>query len=212
MTDQRLKRIFLTLISALCLAALIAFVQVKIETSKPSDVVAEDFGGPFTLTDTAGKTVTEKDFAGRYRLIYFGFTFCPAICPTELAKITAAMKDIGPLADRITPVFITVDPDRDTPEVMGKYIQMFDKRLVGLTGTPEQIKQAAKAYKIYYAKVDDPKLTEYTMDHSSFIYFIDPDDNLLAIFRSQDDAAAMAAKITEALNPQGSHSASSPAP
>jgi protein SCO1/2 len=199
MTDKRLKRTFLIVISALCLAALIAYVQVHIETSKPQDVVAEDFGGPFTLTDHTGKTVTEKDFEGRYRLIYFGFTFCPAICPTELAKMTKALKAIGPTADDITPLFITVDPERDTADVLGKYIKMFDKRLIGLTGTPEQIKKSAKEYKIYYAKVQDPGMTEYTMDHSSFIYFIDPDNNLRAVFRAEDTAEIMAAKINETM-------------
>ncbi len=202
MDDKRLKRFFLITISALCLAALIAFIQVSIETRDASrtDIVAEDFGGPFTLTNHMGQKVTEKDFDGTWRLIYFGFTFCPAICPTELAKTTKALNAIGDKAAQITPIFITVDPERDTVEVMKGYVASFHPRLIGLTGTAEQIKKVAKEYKIYYAKVDDPQMTEYTMDHSSFIYFMDPDNNLRAIFRADDDAAVMADKINAAIN------------
>lgn len=200
MDDKRLKRIFIITISALCFAALIAFIQVRIETAAaPSDMVAEDFGGPFTLTDHNGKQVTDKDYAGQWRLIYFGFTFCPAICPTELSKMTKALNAVGDKADAITPIFITVDPERDTAAVMKGYVESFHPRLIGLTGTPAQIKQVTKEYKIYYAKVDDPQMTEYTMDHSSFIYFMDPDDNLRAIFRINDDDKAMAAAINAAM-------------
>lgn len=200
MDDQRLKRIFFTTISALCLAALIAFVMVRMETAAPRDIVADNFGGPFTLIDHTGRAVTEKDFARKYRLIYFGFTYCPAICPTELAKMAKTLNALGPDADVITPLFITVDPERDTQDVMAKYVEMYHPRLIGLTGTPEQIKQTAKEYKIYYAKVEGPAMTEYTMDHSSFIYFMDPDENLVAIFRADDDAETMVTKIRERLN------------
>lgn len=202
MDDRRLKRIFLITIGALCFAALVAFIQVRLETADAvhTDFVAEDFGGPFTLTDHTGKKVTEKDYEGQWRLVYFGFTFCPAICPTELAKMTKALNAVGDKAGSITPLFITVDPERDTVDVMKGYVGSFHPRLIGLTGTPDQIKKAAKEYKIYYAKVDDPALTEYTMDHSSFIYFIDPDNNLRAIFRTNDDADVMAAAINKAMN------------
>src|SRR5690606_21739775 len=118
-------RLFLILVGALCFSALAAFVLVGIETSRPRVFLAEDFGGPFTLTDHTGQTVTEADFTGRYRLIYFGFTFCPAICPTELSKMTKALAMLGDEADRITPIFITVDPERDTPDVMKSYVEMF---------------------------------------------------------------------------------------
>ncbi len=155
-------------------------------------VTSNAFGGPFTLTDHNDKTVTEKDFAGKYRLIYFGFTFCPAICPTELSKITSALKTLGDKANLIQPIFITVDPERDTPEKMKDYISLFHPSLIGLSGTPEQIKKALKGYKIYAAKREEPGMTEYTMDHSSFIYFIGPDDRLLHIFKMEDNAQTMA--------------------
>jgi cytochrome oxidase Cu insertion factor (SCO1/SenC/PrrC family) len=199
MTTSRLKLFSLIITSALIIMALVAFVALRGQgvgagLTAPG-IVAENFGGPFTLTDYAGHTVTDKDFSGRYRLIYFGFTYCPAICPTELAKISQTMKLLGDDADKITPMFITIDPERDTPDVVAKYVTMFDPRFVGLTGTPEQIKQVAGEYKIYFAKVEDPALTDYTMDHSSFIYFMDPDDNLLAIYRADDTAEKMATEI-----------------
>lgn len=158
------------------------------DTSGLIAVTPEAFGGPFTLTDHNGKTVTEKDFTGKYRLIYFGFTFCPAICPTELSKITAALKTMGPDADKILPIFVTVDPARDTPDKMKSYVSLFHPKLVGLTGTPGQIKAMLKEYKIYAARRQDPQMSEYTMDHSSFIYFMAPDDRLLRIFKVDDSA------------------------
>lgn len=154
--------------------------------------VSEDvFGGPFSLTDQNGKTVTDKDFGGKYRLIYFGFTSCPAICPTELAKITSALNKLGAKSENIAPIFITVDPERDTVAALKNYVTLFHPSLTGLTGTPEDIARVTKAYKIYAAKVDDPSLSEYTMDHSSFIYFIGPDGRLLHIFHIKDDADVM---------------------
>lgn len=201
MTTSHLKHIALIAISALALVALIVFFQMRGHNASLTapGIVAENFGGPFTLTDYAGHTVTDKNYAGRWRLIYFGFTYCPAICPTELAKITQTMKLLGDKADQITPIFISLDPARDTPDVIAGYVTMFDKRFVGLTGTPEQIKQVAKDYKIYYAKVEDPALSDYTIDHSSFIYFIDPDDNLRAIYRINDTAETMAVEIASRL-------------
>lgn len=163
-------------------------------------VTDDAFGGPFTLTNHLGQSVTDKDFTGKYRLIYFGFTFCPAICPTELAKITSALNILGERSKGIQPIFVTVDPERDTVEKMKNYVSLFHPSLVGLTGTPDQIKSMLKTYKIYAAKVDDPNLTEYTMDHSSFIYFMAPDDRLLHIFKIGDSADVMAAKINEWLD------------
>ena len=201
MNKQRILTLVFAVIVGLGLATTL-FLVSKHQTGMPQSTgselipVTEDaFGGPFTLTDHTGKKVTEKDFAGKYRLIYFGFTYCPAICPTELAKITSAMKLVGDKGKDIQPIFITVDPERDTVEAMGKYVEMFHPSLVGLTGTPEEIKAVAKAYKIYFAKVQDESMNDYTMDHSSFIYFIGPDDRLLRIFRMEDSAEDMAKTI-----------------
>lgn len=189
----------LTLVITLIVAMALAYGLTHLEKSSPDNAphgllaVTDDvFGGPFTLTDHNGKTVTEKNYGGTYKLIYFGFTFCPAICPTELAKITSALNTLGEDSKKIQPLFITVDPERDTVEKMKSYVGLFHPSLVGLTGTPEQIKATTKAYKIYAAKVQDPSLSEYTMDHSSFVYLIAPDGRLLYIFKSSDDAQTMA--------------------
>lgn len=140
-------------------------------------------GGPFTLVNTAGETVTEASFRGRWMLLYFGFTFCPDVCPTDLQTISAALDRLGPLGARVVPVFITIDPERDTPAVLGEYTKLFDERLVGLTGSREQVAAAAKAYRVYYARAKSKDTTDYTMDHSAFIYLVGPDGGFRALFR-----------------------------
>lgn len=132
-------------------------------------------GGPFALTDHTGREVTDKDFQGKYALIYFGYTYCPDVCPGELQLMAAALDELGDKAEEIQPIFITVDPERDTVEHMATYVPQFHDRLIGLTGTPDQIAAAAKAYRVYYARVDDPDSTEYLMDHSSIFYLMGPD-------------------------------------
>lgn len=206
MNEQIKKRILRTAILALIglgLGGMIALYEIKNEAAavvKPGGVAGAKIGGAFTLTDHNGNAVTEKLFEGKYKLIYFGFTFCPAICPTELQKITKTLKTLGPEGENILPVFITVDPERDTVEVMKNYVSLFHPRLIGLTGTPEQIEQAKKAYKIYAAKAQDPDNNDYTMDHSSFIYFIEPEGDLLGIYRTEDTADMMAADIQKYLS------------
>lgn len=202
MNKQRFLILVMAALAGLILAAAAAMItRPAVHTAQEPEgliaVTGDAFGGPFTLTDHTGKTVTDKDFTGKYRLIYFGFTFCPAICPTELSKITAALKAMGPEGEKILPVFVTVDPERDTAEKMKSYVSLFHPRLVGLTGTPEQIKAMLKEYKIYANKVQDPQMSEYTMDHSSFIYFMAPDDRLLRIFKVDDTADDIAQIATQ---------------
>ncbi|PKQ02243.1 MAG: SCO family protein, partial [Alphaproteobacteria bacterium HGW-Alphaproteobacteria-12] len=127
-------------------------------------------GGPFTLVNDAGETVTDETFRGRYMLIYFGFTFCPDVCPTELGIMSAALDQLGDEAEKVQPLFVTIDPERDTPEVMARYVTLFHPRLTGLTGTPEQIAHIAKAYHVFYRKAEDETSTDYTMDHSSIVF------------------------------------------
>jgi protein SCO1/2 len=141
-------------------------------------------GGPFTLTDTTGRTVTEKTYAGKYMLVYFGYTFCPDVCPTELQVVASALDLLGPDADRIVPLFVTVDPERDTVQTLSEYVKLFHPRLIGLTGTPAQIAAVARAYRVYYAKVNAKDRSDYLMDHSSFIYLMGPDGGLRALFRN----------------------------
>ena len=162
-------------------------------------------GGPFTLTDQTGKTVTDADFRGKWMLIYFGYSFCPDVCPTELQTISAVLDKMGAAAKQLVPVFITVDPARDTPAALGEYLKLFDDRLVGLTGSSEQIADVARRYRVYYAKVAAVKAPgsrdgaetdgTYLMDHSSFLYLVGPDGRFRALFRQGMDVDALAAEI-----------------
>jgi protein SCO1/2 len=139
-------------------------------------------GGPFSLLDQHGERVTEKDFAGRFMLIYFGYTYCPDFCPLSLSAMTEALDLLDPVeADQVTPVFISVDPARDTVEALADYAPHFHPRLVALTGSDDEVKAAAKAYRVYYAipaKEDD----SYAVDHSTFIYLMGPDGAYRAHF------------------------------
>jgi protein SCO1/2 len=157
-------------------------------------------GGPFSLVDQNGKRVTEKDFRDRYMLVFFGFTSCPDICPAGLQLVAAALDKLGEKADRVVPVFISVDPERDTPEKLNEYVQNFDARFVGLTGTPDEIAKAAKAYRVYYKKVPNADLPDdYTIDHTAIFYLMDPKGEFVTHFAPTTPVEEMAAKIAKAL-------------
>ena len=162
------------------------------EPDSPKQTV--DIGGAFDLVNDRGETVTEADFASSYLLVSFGFTSCPDICPTALQSIGQAMDLLGSEGEQLQPLFITLDPERDTPVVVGEYAKAFHPRLVGLTGSTTQIAGAAGAYRVYYAKVPTPDdEAEYTIDHSAFIYLMGPDGAYLAHFShnsSPEDIAA----------------------
>jgi protein SCO1/2 len=172
----------------------------KLQPTRITTVGQATVGGPFTLTDHTGKTVTDQTYRGKYMLVYFGFTFCPDVCPTGLQVMSAALDRIGPKAEKVTPIFITVDPERDTQEQMALYVSSFHPSLVGLTGTPEQIQAAAKAYRVYFQKVKDEKSTgEYTMDHTSIIYLMDPQGKFVTHFTHATPAESMAERIAKVL-------------
>ncbi len=167
----------------------------------PSAQVAA-IGGPFTLTDHTGKVVTERDFRGKFMLLTFGYTYCPDVCPTSLSKMAMALDLIGEAAAAVTPVFISIDPARDTPEHLNEYVGFFHPRLRGLTGTPAQVAAAAKAFRIYFAKVKpDPGADpdDYMMDHSALTYLIGPDGEFKAYFSYSVDAKEMALRVIEFL-------------
>ena len=128
-------------------------------------------GGPFTLTDPTGKKRSDSEFRGRLMIVYFGYTFCPDVCPADLMAITQALDALGPAAEGVQPVFITVDPERDT-KVLGEYVRAFHPSLVGLTGSPEEIRKVANAYKAFYAKVPDARGGGYSIDHTGVIYLM----------------------------------------
>ena len=152
-------------------------------------------GGAFRLTDHTGRRVTEADFTGKLGLIYFGFTYCPDVCPTELGIMASALDLLGPDAARVMPVLITIDPARDTQAALADYVARFHPALIGLTGTDEEIAQAARAFRVYYRKVQPPNASDYVMDHSSFIYLVGPDGRVRQLFRPNMAPEAIAAAI-----------------
>ncbi len=152
----------------------------------------------FTLVGAGGKTVRASDLKGKYLLVYFGFTHCPDVCPTSLLVMNNVLSHLGKNADKVQPLFITVDPERDTPAIASKYAQNFGKNFMGLSGTPAQIKHAAEGFKVYYSKVNDStSALGYGVDHSSFIYLMGPDGKYLAHFPSTDPEQEMIAGLRD---------------
>jgi protein SCO1/2 len=169
----------------------IALYQVQKGTTETQDSVAffaPNISSDFDLLNHLGQPVKSSDFLGKkYLLVYFGFAYCPAICPTELQKMSEAYKALPEAwQSRIQPIFISVDPERDTPEILKNYVGLFMPELIGLTGTQSQIDDAKKAYKVYATKV--PEGDGYTIDHSSFIYFIDLNGKAVGMFKMSDSA------------------------
>lgn len=158
-------------------------------------------GGPFSLLDASGKRVTEKDFAGRPLLVYFGFTNCPDVCPAGLQVIAAALDRLGDKAKDVSTIFVTVDPDRDTPQVVGKYAASFHRSIVGLSGSPEDIAAVTKAYRVYAKKVpDETNPNEYNVDHSSFMYLMDRNGEYRQHFPHSVDAGDLAGALEKAID------------
>lgn len=167
-------------------------------TSMASGTVA--IGGPFTLVDTKGNTVTDASLKGRYSLIFFGFTHCPDICPLVLQTMTQALEAAGTAADDVQPVFITVDPERDTPDIMAGYVANFDPRFMALTGTPDQIRGATKSYRVYAAKTPIKDAAgndsgDYTMSHTGYIYLMDRAGKYVAHFSADAKSEEIAARL-----------------
>lgn len=142
----------------------------------------EPIGGPFELIDHTGARRTDADYRGKLALIYFGYTYCPDVCPTDLQAMASALDLLGDGARAVQPLFITIDPERDTPEHLANYVSLFHPRLVGLTGEAEAVRRAARAYKVFYAKVVLPESSDYVMDHSAFIYLLDASGRYLGFF------------------------------
>lgn len=140
-------------------------------------------GGPFTLTDHTGKKRALADFRGRFTLLYFGFTNCPDVCPTDLYSMSKAIEELGPDGEKVNLVFVTLDPERDTPEKLSQYISLFHPRLVALTGTPGEIRNAANLYKVYFQKTKlGEGANDYTVDHSAFVYLLNPEGRYLGFY------------------------------
>jgi len=155
-------------------------------------------GGPFTLLDGDGRQVTDRDYRGKYMLVYFGYTYCPDVCPTTLNEVADAMDRLGAQADRLQPIFITVDPKRDTPAVVKQFAAAFTPRLIGLTGSAEQSAKVTQAYRVYYAeRRTGTGPNDYTMDHSSVLYLMGPDGRFIAPIRADASGAQMATDLAK---------------
>lgn len=155
---------------------------------------ATKIGGPFTLVDDTGVQVSEADLKGKSTVMYFGYTFCPEVCPTTLTDLVQWMQMIGRDADRLNYVFVTVDPERDTPKVMHDYVSAFDPRIRGLTGTSEQIAKVTKEYGVYYKRIPTSD-GGYVMDHSAVLYMMDPNVRFVGVIAYQEDTAKAVAKL-----------------
>jgi len=157
-------------------------------------------GGPFTLINHEGEAVSDQTYKGKLLLIYFGFTFCPDVCPTELQKMSIALDQLSDKERaQIAPLFITVDPERDTVEQMAQYVGNFHPDIIGLTGSADQVKAAASAYRIYMQKVvDDSSSADYTMDHSNLIYLMDGENHYIAHFTARSTADDIARALRRA--------------
>jgi len=160
-------------------------------------------GGPFQMVDQDGKAVTEASYAGRYLMVFFGYTFCPDVCPQGLQIIGSALdifKENGGDADKVVPLFVTVDPERDTPEILKEYLTNFHPAIQGISGTVEQTTAMGKAYRVYYAKVKDPESSaDYLMDHTSLTYLMGPDGDYVGHFSHTASPEQIAERLAKAV-------------
>ncbi len=152
-------------------------------------------GGPFSLVDASGKRVTDRDFRGKLMLVFFGYTHCPDVCPAELQNMAEVMDKLGPDAGRVAPVFISVDPKRDTPEALAAYVGNFSPRIVALTGDEADVASAAKAYRVYFRRAGKDAKGDYAVDHSAFIYLMDGNGKYITHFSFNTAPEAMIAVI-----------------
>jgi protein SCO1/2 len=181
--------------------ALIALCLAACSPSAPEapPLAGASIGGPFELTDQNGKRVSDKDFEGKYRLIYFGFSFCPDVCPVDLQNIGRAMRELEKeqpdLAAKIQPIFISVDPERDTPAVLKPFVSAFHPRLIGLTGSPAEIADVAKSYGVYYSKPEQGQSKDYLVDHSRIALLFGPKGEPIAIIPHDKGVEAIASEL-----------------
>jgi protein SCO1/2 len=170
--------------------------QVQPQQTVPPNT--SKIGGPFNLTDQDGKKVTDAKYRGKYLLVYFGYTYCPDLCPTGLQSIAHALDQLGDDAKKVQPLYVTIDPARDTPAKLKEYIASFHPQIVGLTGTAAQIASVAKEYQVYYARGEQVDEHDYIMDHSSLIYLMDPQGNFVTTFPEEVDPTAIVKALHEA--------------
>ncbi len=178
-------------------------------SERKADTVAsrKSIGGSFSLIDHTGRRVTDADFRGKFLLVFFGYTYCPDVCPTAMANVSLVMEALGKDADQVQPLFISIDPERDNPAELADFVGQFEPRIIGLTGTPEEIAAVARKYRVYYRKVTAEELgdetsgdgQDYLMDHSAYLYLMGPDGGFLEVFTHTQDPAEIARAIRAAI-------------
>ena len=183
---------------ALLLAALLCCIAAAAQTAH--DLLAGETRGinpRYLLQDPNGRSVTNEDFRGRFQLIAFGYTYCPDVCPTTLVEMAAILKQLGEEAERVQPMFITVDPERDTGKVLQTYTEFFDPRILGLTGSPALVRRAADNFRIRYAKVREPGAENYAVDHSAGMILLGPDGQFIRKFAFATPVDEITAQLAE---------------
>lgn len=194
--------------AAWCLGLMLALAGAQValagSAAETMDILMwnrEPVGGPFALVDHTNTPRSDRDFRGRLMLVYFGFTYCPDVCPTDLMAIGQALDQLGPDAEMVQPLFITVDPERDTAEHLAEYVPLFHPRLIGLTGSLDAIRSAADAYKVYFERIATGTAAgDYTVDHTAFIYLMDRDGKYLGFFPPGTSPERMVEIIRPRLN------------
>ncbi len=197
---SRKQAIFAVIALFLTLAIALAAALFRGDGHLPVSTGEALVGGSFSLRDQDGKMVTDRNFLGKYMLVFFGYTYCPDICPTELQVMTQAIEAMGRAGEAIQPVFITIDPERDTPEVLKAYVANFGPRLIGLTGSQGEVAAAAKAYRVFYKKVENADGNAYLMDHTSIIYLMDRKGLYVRHFTYSTDAKALSEALADAMD------------
>jgi protein SCO1/2 len=181
--------------AGLAAAVVAAFLAVAGAAAAPPTV-------DLTLRGLDGRRVQASDLPGKWLIVYFGYTYCPDVCPTALADLVAVLHELGGLADRVQPVFVTIDPERDTPETLALYLSNFDAPILALTGTAEEIAAAAQQFHVHYVRYQDPSLGDYSLDHSSSLFLVDPERRLVADFATPELAVdEIVAGLRERLDP-----------
>lgn len=190
---------YLAISASVAIAALLggtyAFTKMPARNNCAATSIAGGaIGGPFTLVNTSGQTVTDVDVITEPSIIYFGYTFCPDFCPMDNGRNASVVDILAEKGHSVTPVFISFDPARDTPEVVGEYVEIFHPKMIGLTGSEAQVKAAASAYRVPFSKEDDDP-EYYLMSHTVFSYFVTPDDGFVEFFRPDDTPEQVADRI-----------------
>lgn len=186
---------------ALAFALLLVACQSQPEPAGDPPLAGATIGGEFTLTDQAGRTRHWADFRGKYAVVYFGYTYCPDVCPTDVQRTAQGLREFArahpDLRAKVQQIFVSVDPARDTPKVVGQFVSAFDPKMVGLTGTPAQVKAAGDAFKVYFSKGKDEGNGAYLVDHSSITYLFDPAGKPLATLPTDQGAPAVAEELAK---------------